>query len=59
MTAELRKLLDVIQGMFRSDANIEQVRESVIIAGERRLRPGLITTATTVLYCSLRERELR
>ena len=59
MTAELRKLLDVIQGMFRSDANIEQVRESVIIAGERRLRPGPITTATTVLYCSLRERELR
>jgi Cu(I)/Ag(I) efflux system membrane protein CusA/SilA len=83
----------------RRPANIEQVRESVILAGERRLRPALITTATTVLallpvlsssgrgadimipmaipsfggmlfalvtlsvvpvlYCSLRERELR
>jgi Cu(I)/Ag(I) efflux system membrane protein CusA/SilA len=83
----------------RRPANIEQVRESVILASERRLRPALITTATTVLallpvlsssgrgadimipmaipsfggmlfalvtlsvvpvlYCSLRERELR
>jgi hypothetical protein len=45
--------------MFRLDANIEQVRKSVILAGGPRLRPAPITTATTVLYCSLRERELR
>ena len=33
----------------RSPSSVEKVREAVIEAGKRRIRPALMTTATTIL----------